>query len=450
MKKVTLMRYDMPPKRDKTEFTMRKKLLLLSLLTTCTFANGLSQTELSIKEVVVQQQASQLTLLEKLSNINSGTTNPDGVYKVGELLRPALSALGFKTYWVNEPASMHHAGTLIAEKTGKLKSKLLLIGHLDTVFAPDTTFQTFELKQHSAKGPGVLDDKGGVLVMLYALKALQANHVLKDATITIVLTGDEEESGKPTSISRKPLFEAAEGTDYALDFESAITLDTGTIARRGIASWMITTHGNESHSATIFQKDVGDGAIFEVARILNTMHRQMESTPFVTFNPGTILGGTSINYDNKTAEGTAFGKTNVVAKTAAVNGDYRFLTAKQKQDFEDQVRFIVKQHLPGTKSEVVFRPGIPAMPPTQNNLYLLQKYSAVSEDLGQGKISPLDPGQRGAGDISHIAQLVPANLAGLGPVGIGSHSIIEAVELNSLPIQTERAAILIYRLSQGR
>jgi glutamate carboxypeptidase len=87
------------------------------------------------------------------------------------------------------------------------------------------------------------------------------------------------------------------------------------------------------------------------------------------------------------------------------------------------------------------------MAPTEGNLRLLKNYSAVSMDLNQGPIKPLGPGMRGAGDISYVANTIPANLAGLGPMGIGTHSVIEAIQLNSLPIQTERAAILIYRLT---
>lgn len=420
-------------------------LMLILISTQVVFADALSPVEKQIRDNVISQQQLQLQLLEKLTNINSGTTNPKGVQQIGELLRPEFEKLGFKTYWINEPKSMHHAGTLFAVKSGKGK-KILLIGHLDTVFAPESEFQKYILRKNSAKGPGVLDDKGGVIVLLFALKALQSAHALDNANITVALTGDEEESGKPTAISRKPLIDVAKTSAIALDFECAITLDTATIARRGIASWMITTHGNEAHSATIFQKDVGDGAIFEMARILNTMHRQMEGKQYVTFNPGTIIGGTTINYDNKTAQGNAFGKTNVVSKIAAANGDYRFLTAKQKKDFEDQLTFIVKQNLPGTKSEVAFQEGIPAMSPTEGNVKLLNLYSAVSDDLGQGKIVALEPGLRGAGDISHVAAFVPQNLGGLGPIGLGSHSVAETIELNSLPIQTQRAALLIYRL----
>ena len=428
---------------------MKKLLIIFLFLSAQTvYSVQLTTTENQIRSYVTTQSNSQLALLEKIVNINSGTTNPTGVYQVGETLRPEFENLGFKTYWVEEPATMHRAGTFIAEHYGTRGKRLLLIGHLDTVFAPDGKFQHFQLGKYSAKGPGVMDNKGGDLVILYALKALQAAHALDNANITVVLTGDEEDSGKPTSISRKPLFDAARKSDIALDFESAVTLDTGTIARRGIASWVIASHGNESHSATIFQKDVGDGAIFEMARILDTLRQRFTGTPYLTYNPGMVLGGTIMSYDDRTAEGTVFGKTNVVAKIAAVKGDYRYLTTEQKKSFEQKLAAIVQQHLPGTTSTITFTDGIPAMPPTAANMALLKQYSAASEDLQLGKIKPLDPGLRGAGDISHIAALVQAGIAGLGPLGYGSHSVIESVDLASLPIQTQRAAILMYRLTQ--
>jgi glutamate carboxypeptidase len=88
------------------------------------------------------------------------------------------------------------------------------------------------------------------------------------------------------------------------------------------------------------------------------------------------------------------------------------------------------------------------MPPTENNMKLLEQYSMVSSDLGQGIVKPFPAGKRGAGDISHIAGLVSANLVGLGPIGMGTHSVIETMELNSLPIQSQRAALLMYRLTR--
>ncbi len=421
--------------------------IFILLLTKVSLAASLSSTEANISDYLAHQTQPQLALLEKLVNINSGTTNLEGVHRVGEIVRHELDELGFKTRWEEEPAEMKRAGTLIAERQGKKGKRLLLIGHLDTVFAPNSPFQRFELGKNSAKGPGVIDDKGGVVVILYALKALQEVHALDDRSITVVLTGDEEDSGKPTSISRKPLIEAARGSDVALDFEPTVTLNSATIGRRGVSRWLVTVKGNESHSATIFQKEVGVGAIFELSRILNAMRSTLSKVKELTFNPGLVLGGTSLSYDDKTAQATVFGKDNVVAKTAKAKGDYRFLTLKQKQFFEKKMMAIVKHSLPGTESTISFQEGIPAMSPTNGNLALLKKYSEASQDLKLGKITAFNPALRGAGDISHVAAIVPANLVGLGAMGWNSHSVIEEIQLDSLPIQTKRAAVLIYRLT---
>ena len=420
-----------------------------AVLSSAVHAAALTPIEMQMKEYINKQQQAQVDLLKKLVNINSGTTNIKGVNRIASILLPYFNQLGFKVRRVAEPPTMHRAKTFIAERKGKGgNKKILLIAHLDTVFPKTSPFQHFELKKNSAKGPGVMDDKGGLVVMLYALKALQAAHALDDKNITVVLTGDEEDSGKPTSISRKPLIDAAKHADIALDFEPAITIDTATIARRGISMWTLQTHGKESHSASIFQDGVGNGAIFELARILNTMRSNLQNEKYLSFNPGVIVAGTKITFNNRASAGTAFGKENVISAIALSKGDLRFLSDDQEKAAEVKMINIVKQSLPGTQAELSFQPGIPAMPPTAKNKQLLEVYSQVSSDLGQGPIKPLDPGARGAGDISHIASIVPANLAGLGPVGYGAHSENEHIELASMPIQTTRAAIFIFRLTR--
>jgi glutamate carboxypeptidase len=411
-------------------------------------ATSLSAVEKEITNYVTQHKEEQLSLLEKLVNINSGTTNISGIRQVGAILRLQFDQLGFKTRWIEEPASMHKAATLIAEHKSKTGKRLLLIGHLDTVFPKDSVFQAFKRQGSIATGPGVIDDKGGLVVILYALKALQAAHALDNASITVVLTGDEEDAGKPTAISRKPLFDAAKANDIALDFEWAITPDTATIARRGIMNWVLKTEGKEAHSSEIFQTSGGYGAIFELTRILNAARAKLSSEKYLSFNPGLILGGTTIHYDKASSEGMASGKSNVIASHAMARGDLRFLTTHQKRDAEKRMAAILKQHLPGTTASMTFQDGIPAMPPSAGNLELLKKYSAVSEELGYGAVKSLDPGVRGAGDISHIASIVSANLAGLGALGTGAHSAKETLYIDSLTTQTQRAALLIFRLTR--
>lgn len=410
---------------------------------------ALNAAETRIQQAVQHQAPDQIHFLKKIVNINSGTDNITGVKRVGDIVNKQLKSLGFKTKWVPEPAYMKRAPTLIAQHPGVGGKKILLIGHLDTVFSNQDKFRRYEQHKLTAKGPGVIDDKGGIAVMLYALKALAAAKEWQQADVTIVLTGDEENSGKPSTISRQPLKAAAQGCDVALDFEPTMTLDTLSISRRGVSRWTLTSHGNASHSATIFLDQVGDGAIFEMSRILQSMLHTFKGEKYLSFNPGVMVAGTTVTHNDKKEIGTAFGRDNVVAATAYSRGDYRYLSQEQKTQFETRLQALVGQHLPGTTSQVSFEEGIPAMPPTLANKALLQAYSEVSEDLGQGTIKPLDVGMRGAGDISHVASIVPANLVGLGPMGSSSHTHLETLDMASLPIQTTRAAIFIYRLSQG-
>jgi glutamate carboxypeptidase len=407
-----------------------------------------SATESQIKNNVSSQQQSALELLEQLVNINSGTLNTAGVHQVGEILRAQFNQLGFKTYWAEEPANLHRSGTLIAEHLGGQGPHILLIGHLDTVFAKNDSFQKFVRHGEQASGPGVIDDKGGDIVILYALKALQSAHALNNANITVALMGDEEDSGKPTTISRKPLQEIAKKSDIALEFEWSFGLESATVARRGIAGWTIETHGTEAHSSELFQPSVGDGAIFELNRILNTMRTELLTEKYLSFNPGIILGGNMVQID-KMNQASVTGLENQVAKIAIAKGDYRFISNEQKQRFEKNVSDIVAQHLPGTSATVIFQDGIPSMPPTANNLALLKKYSQVSIDLGYGPVTALDPQLRGGSDLSHVASLVASNLGGLGPYGTGAHSNQETLVISSLPIATQRAAVLIYRLTNS-
>jgi len=427
---------------------MKKFTILLFLLLPLqiTQAETKAAVENQISDYVTVHAPEQLSLLEQLVNINSGTANIAGVRKVGDVLRTQLQQLGFKTYWVAVPASMKRSATLVAERKGHKGMRLLLIGHLDTVFPENSPFQHYEQHGNTATGPGIIDDKGGDVVILYALKALQDIHALDDASITVILTGDEEDAGKPTTISRKALIAAAQQSDIALDFEWSFTADTATVARRGISNWALTTTGNEAHSSLIFQKQSGDGAIFELARILYRMHAELSNERYLSFNPGLILGGNAINYDQNNSQGTAYGKGNVIAKTAMAHGDLRFITAEQKMNVEKKIIVITSQHLPGTTADITFEDGIPAMPPANANLVLLQQYSDASSRLGYGTVKALDPGLRGAGDISHIADMVSAALAGLGSVGTGAHSVQETLDVPSLIMQTKRAALLINQL----
>jgi glutamate carboxypeptidase len=388
-----------------------------------------------------------IALLERLVNINSGTMNHAGVQQVGRILQAEFDALGFATRWVSLPET-NRGGHLFAEMSGGQGKVILLIGHLDTVFEQDSPFQRWERDGDVARGPGVEDMKGGDVVMLYAMKALQAAGVLADMNIIVAYTGDEEDTGDPLELARRDLIEAAQQADVALGFEGGVgSMHSATIARRGYTDWFLDVSGERGHSSLIFTTQYGAGAINEAARIVNAFYRELGSEEYLTFGPGIIVGGTAIDYDTAQARGTAFGKTNVIPQAVTVAGDLRTLTFQQRDRTKEAMQQIVARHLPGTSAKISFRDSYPPMAPTEGNQQLFTALNQVSIDMGYGPIEAIDPGRRGAADISFAAPYADA-LAGLGPFGAGGHTPDEEVDLTSIPVVTKRAAVLIYRLAR--
>lgn len=408
----------------------------------------LSAAEAKIVAYIDQHNDEAITLLERVVNINSGTLSFDGVRKVNDVFAEEFRALGFETRWIPMDA-VHRAGHLFAEHTGTAGKRVLLIGHLDTVFEKDNPFQRFErISPSIAKGPGTVDMKGGDIAILYALKALRAAGVLDGTRIIVVFTGDEENAGDPVELARKDLVDAARRSDAALEFEQGIGgPNSATVARRGSTGWTLKVRGKPGHSSGIFSKDAGAGAIYEAARILHTFYRDLGGEQYLTFNAGIILGGNMVDDSVKSGQGTASGKPNVIPQATTVTGDLRTLTPEQLERTKERMRAMVRQSLPHTSAEIVFDDGYPPMAPTDGNRALLREIQGVSRDLGLGPVDVIDPGKRGAADISFVAPFV-ASLAGLGPSGEGSHAPGETVDLTSLPIVTKRAALLIHRLTR--
>ena len=427
---------------------MKKYYCFLLMLALPFLGNGqeLSEVEKKIIAAVAANKAEQLDFLKAVVNTNSGTLNLKGVRKVGEMMGRAFNNIGFTSRWVDMPAEMNRAGHLFAEKAGNKGKRILLIGHLDTVFEEDSPFQEFKMVNDSiAHAHGGNDMKGGNIVIFYALKALEDNGLLDDAQIIVAFTGDEESTGKPLSISRAELINAAKRSDIALGFETATGFNNATIARRGASGWKVTTSGKRAHSSGVFRDGIGAGAIFEMSRILNEFYNEVKGPEYLTFNPGHILGGTFVEYDEANSKGEAYGKSNVVAQTAVVKGGLRFITEQQKDEARAKMREIVANNLPMTSAEISFIDSYPAMPPSEGNKALLEVLNQVSLDMGQGGVEAWDPGRRGAADVSFVAQYVDC-LDGLGTMGSGAHTPEETVNLNTIEALTARAAILIYRL----
>lgn len=409
----------------------------------------LGDVERALVRAVDGHNAEALAMLERLVNINSGTMNVAGVRQVGDVLRPALDSLGFTTRWV-EGAAFHRAGHLVAEHVGP-GPRILLIGHLDTVFEPSSPFQRFErLDDSTARGPGIIDMKGGDVIIVYALRALKDAGLLDRMNIIIVYNGDEESPGAPLDAARRALIDAAKGATAAIGFEDgAGDPRTAVISRRGAASWTLRTGGTPAHSSQIFRPEVGAGAIFEAARILGAFYQRLSREPYLTFNPGVALGGTTVTLDSTGTVGSAAGKDNVVAEHMEVGGDLRTLSPEQLARSKRAMREIVGRHLPRTTAEITFDDGYPPMAPTAGNRRLLALYDRASRDLGFGAVVAVDPSRAGAADVSFTAGLVPMAIDGVGLSGHDDHTVKETADLRQLPALTKRAALLLHRLTSG-
>lgn len=402
--------------------------------------------------------AEDLQLLEQIVNINSGTMHLSGVEAVKDVLAPKLEALGFHVRWVSMQSETGRAGDLVAEHPcpdgqGHCGKRMLLIGHMDTVFEPSSSFQKYAVVPATdgkvATGPGVADMKGGLVIMLASLRAMQEAGALNHAEIRIVLSGDEERTGEPFEVARRDMIEAAKHSDVALEFEPSARIngqDTVSIGRRSSTTWHLETSGLSGHSSQIFGPRLGDGAIYEMARIIDAFRRELREEG-LTFSPGLILGGATAELNADATGGAATGKANVIAASALATGDIRTLDNDQTQQTEDKMRKIVAAHLPQTSAKMSFDEGYPAMAATPAGRALLRQWSEISAALGLGPVAEGGVMTRGAGDIAFVASYV-SGLVGVGMLGEGYHAEGEKGYLDSIAPQAKRNAVLMERLSR--
>ena len=430
---------------------VRTPLLAALAALSCCVSAGAAPRDAKEKALVgyvnAGEQAS-IELLEQIVNVNSGTMNFAGVRKVGELLRPKFEALGFKVTWVDgEPFG--RAGHLVATRAGR-GQHVLLIGHLDTVFEPSHPLQRWErVDANIARGPGASDMKGGIIVGLAALDALRQAKLLDNLQLTVVLHGDEEDSGRPLDLARRDLIDAAKAADIAIGLENAANdPKTAVTARRSSTGWVVKVKAKSAHSSQIFADGVGAGAAYELARILNGFYQEVRGEEFVTFNPGLVASSTQLDYKPEPLGATVAGKNNIIAPEAVASGDLRTLTVQQLEDTRAKMRKVVAANLPQTSAEISFTDSYPPMAPTDGNRKLLSLYDAVSRDLGFGPVTAVNPRNAGAADISFAADHVDMAIDGLGLLGGGSHTPEEFADLRTYKIQTQRLAVLLYRLGK--
>ncbi len=305
------------------------------------------------------------------------------------------------------------------------------------------------MDQHTARGPGTADMKGGLIVGLAALGALHRADALDDLQITAVLHGDEEDAGAPLELARADIIAAAKAADIAIGLENADD-DPGTAvtARRSSGRWELRVRARSAHSSLIFMDEVGAGAVYEMSRILHAFYQELRSEPYLTFNPGLIVAGTQVQYTPEPLSGEAAGKSNIIAPDAVAAGDLRALTPEQIRSAQERMRKIAAANLPHTTTELSFDDSYPPMAPSEGNRKLLALYDEISRDLGFGPVTAVDPRRAGAADVSFAAGHVEMAIDGLGLLGGGSHTAEEYADLRTYRVQAQRLAVLLLRLGR--
>ena len=385
------------------------------------------------------QEDNMLEMLERITNINSGSLNKAGINELASIFSDELKQLGFTLSSLagetiempSCPGSDYNidvADHVLASKNGS-GPKLLMMGHLDTVFPPNSPFQKFSRKGDSMYGPGVSDMKGGLVVMLYALKALTEHGPLPTKAITVLLNSDEEIGSLS---SRKYLEEQAVLHDWGLVYEASGN-DRLIRERKGLGQARFVVHGRASHAGGAHQQ--GRSAIKELAYKIVQIEDMTDYEAGVTVNVGVVSGGEA---------------RNTIAPCAEALVDLRYLDTQQGIDALVQFDEIFNKATSypkdssGITTESWANLHRPAKIATPESDYLLNKTLAIGRLLGQ----ELGVGDSGGGTDGSLTQAVGLPTPdSLGSAGSGAPSNREQGRVSSLVERAKLSAVLIRRLT---
>ena len=416
-------------------------LTLLSLFTDAAenVEAAITQEEREINRWLASQEENMLELLTRITNINSGSLNKAGVDQLAAIFSNELSSLGFSISRLagdviempSCPGSDYKIDVtdhVLASKSGT-GPKFLMIGHLDTVFPPNSPFQEFRREGDLMFGPGVADMHGGLVVMLYALKALEAFGELEDKRISILLNSDEEIGSLS---SRKYIEEQARNHDWGLVYESSGTNNLTRI-RKGLGQARFVVNGVASHAGGAHE--LGRSAIKELAYKIVEIEKMTNYETGVTVNVGIVNGGEA---------------RNTIAPCAEALVDLRYPEPQQgeaaRQQFENIANNVYSYpvHAGEITTERWINLHRPPKIPTQKSDFLLEKTRAIGRLLGQ-ELGITDSGGGTDGSLTQAVGL--PTLDSLGVAGTGAHSGREQARVSSLVERAQLSALLIRRLA---
>jgi glutamate carboxypeptidase len=375
-----------------------------------------------LKQFLRERESAAITLLERLVVQNSFTENPEGGAIVGEMLASELQSIP-EISSVRLIPSERFAPHLVAATDTTQPDFVALVGHLDTVFPPGT-FEGFRRDGTVLRGPGVLDMKGGLVVVLEALRALSHVGVLSRVPVRLIIVSDEE-VGSPEG--RFVIEREASGARAALVFEAGRAKDAVITSRRGTGSVQVLATGKAAHAGNAHAE--GANAIRALCRFVEEAEKLTDYARGVTVNVGIIRGGTSKNTVPDQAEALMD-----LRYERRVDGEA--LIAR----LEDAAR---RAAIPGTTLTLAKQSARPPLERTDANVALYQAYAACARDAGLGDGEA--PLVGGGSDAATTAALGIASIDGLGPRGAGFHTQDERVEVATLVPKAEALACFLAR-----
>jgi glutamate carboxypeptidase len=355
-------------------------------------------------------QSGQLDLLRQIVDIDSGTGDAPGANKIQAILGERLKALG-ATLRVSPPEAPDLGDNQVATLYGVGRGRILIIAHIDTVFADGTAAQRpFHIADGRAYGPGVSDEKGGVVEAVTALSVLNQLGFHNYAKITLLLESSEERGSPGT---RKLIDTLVRQADVELNMEPGDPPDVLTVWRKGSETVTITVHGKAAH-AGINPQD-GINAAAELVHQLAVVDRFPHAGPGVTVNLTTLKAGTRSNVIPDFAQAEINVRVRKEDQVKAVN-----------DAFAAQATSVV---IPGAHVELATSPAYPPLPDNAPTLALAKRAEAAYETLG---LTLSEGGNGGASESALAAAAGTPALDGLGPVGGGFHSDQEYLLVNTM------------------
>ncbi len=380
-----------------------------------------------LRAVIGADLPAYLADLEHLVDIDCGSYTPEGVDAVGRWVAAFATELGATIERRPDPAG-RLGETVVATFEGRAGGpRLLMIGHMDTVFDPGTAAERpFRIEDGVAYGPGVTDMKSGLLAGLYAIKAIMAERGGLPFERLVFVANPDEEIGSPTSTPH--IREFAADSDVALLLECARANGDIVSARKGILDLRLTVRGRAAHAGV--EPEKGRSAILEAARIVADLHELNGRWPGVTVNVGVIAGGT---------------RPNVVAERCSLEVDVRATTREALETAEAEIRRIAEAtELPDVTIEFEPMARWWPMEKLERSGRLVEHAQAVAEALG---FIVADATTGGASDANTTSGMGVPSLDGLGPIGGNDHAPAEYLEIESIVPRTTLLAGLLLAIA---